>query len=172
MGRRRWIVAAALIGAAALGSPALAAGDDALARMLRGESAMTGKKLDRAIEHAAEFPLGDRRNPVRVTMPQGQRLYLARLRCSDGQTPSFYRAGNAGFGPFGNIIDIYIVTCADGTPARSEIYMDMYHAGFMETRPVPGFTTGPADRAPPPASPPAPPPPTQPAQVGVPDPTG
>lgn len=111
-----------------------------LERMMAGESALQGKKLESAIRKAEESPLGSQANPVRVSMPAGQRAYLARLRCSDGQAPRFERHGNAGPGPFGNIVDIYAVECQGGTPASSTVFMDMYHRGFAESRAVPGFT--------------------------------
>lgn len=118
--------------------PALA-GDSALERMMRGESAMQGKKLEKAIAKAEQHPLGSRENPVRVTMPVGQRAYLSRQRCSDGKAPEFQRAGNVGPGPYDNIVDLYIVVCKDGEPKRSEVFMDMYHSPHAEQRPLPGF---------------------------------
>ena len=110
-------------------------------RIMAGESWLQGKELEAAIAKAEQHPLGSAENPVRTTMPQGQRLYLSRLRCSDGQAPKFYRQGNVGVGVFGNIVDLYIVTCEGGEPRESKVYMDMYHGGFIETRPVPGFTS-------------------------------
>ena len=118
-------------------SPALA--DKALDRMMRGESYLQGKDLEKAIEKAEQHPLGSAQNPVRTTRPQGQRLYLSRLRCSDGKAPSFYRQGNVGPGPFGNIVDLYKVSCGEAEPRESDVYMDMYHGGFIESRIVPGF---------------------------------
>lgn len=134
--------------AAALGLLLLGAGsalaapseDEVLARMIRGESAVQGAELEAAIRKADGSPLGSQANPVRVAMPVGERGYLARLRCSDGQAPSFSRDGSFGHGPYGNILDRYTVLCAGGTPASSAVFMDMYHAGFAEPRPVPGFT--------------------------------
>lgn len=119
-------------------SPAVAR--DPLADMLAGKSAVQGRKLKKAIEKADTQPLGSDANPVRSTGPQGQRAYLARLRCEDGRQPAFERMGSMGIGPFGNIIDAYSVQCQDSQPADTTIYMDLYHAGYVETRPVPGFT--------------------------------
>ena len=119
-------------------SPALA--DKAIDRMMAGESFLQGKDLEKAIRKADEQPLGSAQNPVRVTMPQGQRLYLSRLRCSDGQAPRYYRAGNVGPGPFGNIVDLYKVSCPGAQPLETDVYMDMYHGGFIESRIVQGFT--------------------------------
>ena len=131
-----WIFAALAL--AGLAAPAQA--DDALARMLRGESAMQGKQLERAIAKAEAHPLGSLENPVRAAMPQGQRAYLAQLRCSDGAAPAVQRAGNVGLGIYGNIIDHYVLRCATGAPVEASVYMDMYHPGHTEARAVPGFT--------------------------------
>ena len=113
--------------------------DAMLGMMMRGESQMNGGELEAAIEAASAYPLGSRENPVRAHMPPGQRAYLSRLRCSDTSRPSFSRAGNLGPGVYGNIVDLYIVTCSGGEPERAEIVMDMYHAGYAEEEPVPGF---------------------------------
>jgi hypothetical protein len=118
-----------------------AANDDiSLDRALAGQSQTSGSKLDRAIAAAAKHPFGSKLNPVRASMPQGQHAYLRRLRCSDGQAPQFDRIGNYGLGVYGNIIDGYAVDCGSAAPGKVEIFMDMYHAGYVETRPVPGFT--------------------------------
>lgn len=119
-----------------------AAADKALDRMMAGESYLQGKDLEKALKQAEEHPLGSAQNPVRTTMPQGQRLYLSRLRCSDGKAPAYYRKGNVGAGPFGNIVDLYKVSCPGAEPLESDIYMDMYHGGFIESRIVPGFADG------------------------------
>lgn len=136
----RWqTIVKAGIAALLLGAPPAQAGD-ALSDMLAGKSAMKGKKLEKAIEKADANPLGSEANPVRAAMPQGQRAYLASLRCADGKAPAFDRIGNMGVGTFGNIVDAYSVRCEGSEPAESQIYMDMYHAGYAETRAVPGFT--------------------------------
>ena len=83
--------------------------------------------------------LGSKTAPVRCDNPGGERAYLQRLRCPDGTTPSFNRVGSMGYGGYGNIVDLYSVRCAD-TGKTHEIYMDMYHPGYVEKLPVPGFT--------------------------------
>jgi hypothetical protein len=113
---------------------------DPLADMMAGKSATKGKKLQKAIEKADAHPLGSEQNPVRAAMPQGQRAYLADLRCSDGKPPEFNRIGNMGIGTFGNIVDAYSLRCEGSEPAASTIYMDMYHAGYREKRAPLGFT--------------------------------
>ena len=127
------------LAASLLGAVPAQAGDP-LEDMLAGKSSMKGKALEDAILRADEHPLGSEENPVRAAQPQGQRAYLARLRCADGKAPQFTRSGNVGIGTFNNIVDAYVATCPGSEPASSNIYMDMYHAGYVETRPVPGFT--------------------------------
>jgi hypothetical protein len=100
---------------------------------------LQGRTLARAVEKAAAYPFGSQQNPVRASMPVGQRAYLARLRCSDNSAPTFSREGSFGIGPYGSIMDRYAVTCATGTPATASVYMDMYH-DHVEAAAVPGFT--------------------------------
>ena len=118
--------------------------DPSLQRQLAGESQVSGSALERRIAAAARHPLGSRENPVRAEMPAGQRAYLDRLRCANGQAPTYGRIGNFGFGVFGNIIDGYRVNCGNAQPGQVDIFMDMYHRGHVENRPVPGFTIVPA----------------------------
>lgn len=117
-----------------LASLALAGTHSATAQLGDG---LSGKKLVRAIESAQAHPFGSDKNPVRAQGPAGERAYLRRLRCADGQAPAFERQGSAGIGPYGNILDIYAVQCAGG--AAQSVYIDMYH-GHVEPQPVPGFT--------------------------------
>jgi len=88
---------------------------------------------------AAAHPLGSTANPVRATMPQGQRAYLQRLRCANGRAPSVERVGSVGESPYGNIMDHYAVDCRRSAPGRVDVYMDMYHF-HVEEAPAPGFT--------------------------------
>lgn len=103
-----------------------------------------GTDLQARIASAARSPLGSKENPVRVNMPQGERAYLARLRCGDGAVPVYQRAGSFGPGAFGSIIDGYDVICAGGAPKPGLIFMDMYHPDHDETAAPPGFTLVPA----------------------------
>jgi hypothetical protein len=106
-----------------------------------GLKGMSGKKLAKAIAKAERNPLGSKANPVRENMPEGQLAYLSRLRCADGKAPAFDRAGSVGTGVYGNIVDLYSVTCPGAAP--TDVYMDMYHDG-PENRPLPGFTIAPS----------------------------
>lgn len=83
-------------------------------------------------------PLGAKTNPVRCESPRGERAYLSRLRCPDGERPTFARIGSFGPGPYGNIIDGYMVKCEGREEAT--VFMDMYHEGYVEKEAVPGFT--------------------------------
>ena len=81
-------------------------------------------------------PLGSRTNPIRCDYPEGERAYLDRLRCADGSIPRYSRQGSTGKGPYGNMLDHYIVICGG---QRNEVFMDMYHKDFVETAAVSGF---------------------------------
>jgi hypothetical protein len=94
-------------------------------------------KRQQAIVDAA--PLGSEGNPVRCEAPKGERAYLNRLRCPSGDAPVYERAGSVGEGPYKTIMDVYEVMCAEWPDAVS-IYMDMYHTGYTESRPVPQFS--------------------------------
>ncbi len=137
---RKVLMMLAIGGAALLAVPAQAQKVSNPARDMMqtlGSPGLRGKALDEAIRRAEAQPLGSAENPIRENQPQGEHAYLARLRCADGSRPSASRDGNVGDGIYGNIVDLYTVTCA-GQPAV-KLYMDMYQDG-PETRPVPGFT--------------------------------
>jgi hypothetical protein len=102
-------------------------------------SHLKGAALEGALTKAAAHPLGSKENPARANMPPGQRAYLERLRCSDGNAPAFHQGGSVGEGPFGSIMDVYELKCLGGTPATASVYMDMYH-DHSEDRSIPGFT--------------------------------
>lgn len=144
---RRGSAGAAILAAMALGLASVSAAPvqaQDFMELLGGPKAPSGKKLKKLIEKAQAHPLGSQENPVRAEMPQGQRSYLARLRCADGTVPQFERVGNFGVGVYGRIIDGYEVLCEASTPEKSMIFMDMYHPGHREAAAVPGFTIEPA----------------------------
>lgn len=93
--------------------------------------------LAEAIAAAQAHPLGSRDNPVRVGGPEGERAYLARLRCADGSSPQVGTRMDAGVGAFGTVIAAYPVRCA---AAEARIAFDMYHEEHVETRAPAGFT--------------------------------
>ena len=95
--------------------------------------------LAEAIAAAAAHPLGSRENPVRVGGPEGERAYIARLRCGDGSAPRVGQRSSAGVGAFGTIVDVYPLDCGAAAPGRIELIMDMYHAEHSEDRAPAGF---------------------------------
>lgn len=90
---------------------------------------------------ADKFPLGSKENPVRVGGPEGQRNYLSRLVCDNNEQVSAYdRLGSSDIGPFGGVMDIYEVICdTDKGVVKHEVFLDMYHHDYVETRPAAGF---------------------------------
>jgi hypothetical protein len=110
-------------------------------QMLREMGLAPGQDdLAEALAAAAAHPLGTRENPVRVGGPEGERAYIARLRCGDGTPPRVGQRANAGIGAFGTIVDLYPLDCGSAAPGRFELVMDMYHEEHRETRAPAGFT--------------------------------
>lgn len=105
-------------------------------------NSLSPEELSRRLEEGAQRPLGTRENPVRVFMPEGERDYLSRLRCSNSRAPAFERIGSYGPKPgvYGHIVDAYQVICRSGEPPATAIFMDMYFADYVETAAPPGFT--------------------------------
>ena len=99
-------------------------------------------EYERELAAAAAFPLGSLQNPVRVAGPDGERAYLARLRCGDGSQPRIGAARPGGSGGFGNLVDVVAVDCASA-PGRAEIRLDVYHEEHQVRSPPPGFTLAP-----------------------------
>ena len=95
---------------------------------------------EQAIRAAAAYPLGTVQNPVRVGGPEGERAYLARLRCADGSAPTIGRRGSAGVGAFGSITASYHLDCGAAAPGKLELVMDMYHSEHREGRAPSGLT--------------------------------
>ena len=89
---------------------------------------------------ADAHPLGSLENPVRVGGPEGERAYLGRLRCQDGQAPQVGTRRDAGIGAFGSVVAAYELSC--GGQAR-RVAFDMYHAEHVENRAPAGFTLRP-----------------------------
>lgn len=137
---RATMALAALCLAGCAANPAGSSMDRSLQKAMNGQSQMEGRQLDAAVQRAERNPLGSKSNPVRAQMPPGEIAYLRRLRCGDGTAPTFSRMGSFGDGPYGNIIDGYQVDCGSAAPGRVQVFMDMYHPGFIESRPVPGVT--------------------------------
>ena len=88
-------------------------------------------------ETVTKGKLGRQTNPVRCDGALGQRAYLDRLRDYSDQPVSYKRSGTHPGGPYGNALDSYTVAYHDGY--SQEVFMDMYHPGFVEKEPPPGF---------------------------------
>ena len=92
-----------------------------------------------AIAAANAHPLGTADNPVRVGGPEGERAYLARLRCGDGSVPRIGTRADAGTGAFGTLVAAFPIDCGAAAPGKASIVMDMYHEENSEDRAPPGF---------------------------------
>ena len=137
-----------LLAAAASSAPASA--QKLGARTAAPEQSMAGigegssdAEYERELAAAAAFPLGSLQNPVRVSGPDGERAYLARLRCADGSQPRIGAARPGGSGGFGNLVDVVAVDCAAAMPGRAEIRLDVYHEEHQVRSPPPGFSLAP-----------------------------
>jgi hypothetical protein len=95
--------------------------------------------LEQEVAAAAVHPLGSLGNPVRVGGPEGERAYLARLRCSDGSRPEIGARAPGGIGAFGSLVGLYPLICRGTPPSRIDLLMDMYHDEHRETRAPPGL---------------------------------
>ena len=89
---------------------------------------------------AAAHPLGTLDNPVRVGGPDGERAYLARLRCANGAVPAIGPRREGGVGAYGSIVAAFPLDCGNAAPGRFTIVLDMYHAEHRETAAPAGFT--------------------------------
>jgi hypothetical protein len=133
-----------LLAAALLAAPALAqapreqspAPRDVLQAVGAGN---TDQALADAIAAAAAHPLGSVQNPIRVAGPEGERAYLARLRCADGRAPAIGTRAAAGVGAYGSIVDAYTLDCGAAAPGKVSLVMDKYHEENPERGAPAGF---------------------------------
>lgn len=94
----------------------------------------TDAALAAAITAADAHPLGTIENPIRVAGPEGERAYLARLRCADGRSPAIGARAQTGIGAYGSMVDSYPVDCGAAAPGRVSLVLDKYHEENPETR--------------------------------------
>jgi hypothetical protein len=106
--------------------------------MLQGLNVSPDAEEEAAAAAAARFPLGTIDNPVRVGGPDGERNYLARLRCTDGSRPRIGPRVQGGAGGFGSTVAAYSAECP-GAPSAT-IMLDMYHEEHREDQAPAGFT--------------------------------
>jgi hypothetical protein len=128
---------AAALAAAQPASPPIGQRTNAPEQMIPGLGLAPDAGEDPAIAAAAAFPLGSKENPVRVGGPEGERAYLARLRCADGSMPQLGPRTSQGVGAFGSVVSGYELQCA---AVRTMLIMDMYHEEHREDRAPPGLT--------------------------------
>jgi hypothetical protein len=143
------LAAAALATALPAASPAVSPSVQAPklgARTAPPEKSMAGigegssdAEVARAIEAAAAFPVGSLQNPVRVAGPDGERAWLARLRCGDGSRPRIGVQRPGGTGAFGNVVDLAPLDCGAAAPERADILIDIYQEEHPQEAPPPGF---------------------------------
>ena len=101
-----------------------------------------GSQVDTVPNAAGRFGY-DQTNPIPVHKQHGELEYLAALRCECGGPFVFHRVGSFGHGPDGHIVDGYDLVC--GTRRhRTQLFMDMYHAGPSSLLPE-GLTKGPPE---------------------------
>ena len=112
-------------------------GEASFIDMMGGSSASEATRIAARLQGK---PLGSADNPIRTYMPEGQRAYLARLRCADGKTPGIFPRGQGGIGAYGSLVDLFAVDCGAASPGRVEIAMDGYQEEHQETRAPDGFT--------------------------------
>jgi hypothetical protein len=98
------------------------------------------EEMSQAIAAAEQHPLGSLENPVRVAGPDGERAYLARLHCADGNAVRVGARREAGVDPYGSVAGAYEVICGRET---SRLVFDMYQEEHQETRAPAGFTLAP-----------------------------
>ena len=96
--------------------------------------------LEAAIRAAEAHPLGTLANPIRVGGPEGERAYLARLRCPGGAAPNIGPRSEGGVDAYGTLAGAYDVACG---AAATRLVFDMYHEEHVEVRAPVGFTLTP-----------------------------
>lgn len=104
------------------------------------EGGSVDEELARQVAAAAAHPLGTAENPVRVGGPEGERSYLARLRCSNGKAPVLGARSAAGTGAYGSVVASYSLDCGGAAAGRKSIILDMYHAEHDERSAPAGYT--------------------------------
>jgi hypothetical protein len=92
---------------------------------------------------AANYPLGSLQNPIRVVGPEGERAYLARLRCGDGSLPRIGAQRPGGTDAFGNVADLAPADCGGAAPAHADLHIDIYQEEHVLEAAPAGFQLAP-----------------------------
>ena len=99
--------------------------------------------LAQEIAAASAHPLGSLLNPVRVGGPEGERAYIARLRCADGTRPKVGPRADGEVGGFGSLVSVYPLDCGAVAPGRTALMRDPYHEEHREDRAPAGLAIEP-----------------------------
>ncbi len=102
-------------------------------QMVREQVMQSGFEADLA--EIAKHPFASPGNPIRASGAEGVYEYINKLSCPNSGRPFSRRTGSAGDGPYGFIIDSYMVGCHfSGTTDFYSIYIDLYHPETDTTR--------------------------------------
>ena len=134
-----------ILAAAAAAVPAAAQEPPRLGQRTTSPEAMVAQmnqaspedEMREQIAAAEAHPLGTAQNPIRVAGPQGERAYLARLRCPGGTVPRIGARGEGGVGGYGSVVSAYELSCGDRV---SRLLFDIYQEEYVETRAPAGFS--------------------------------
>jgi hypothetical protein len=96
-------------------------------------------ELRQQVAAASAYPLGTIDNPVRAGGPEGERSYLARLRCADGSIPRVGAGRPGGTGAFGSVVDLFPLDCGAAAPGKAALMIDKYDEEHVENQAPPGF---------------------------------
>jgi hypothetical protein len=138
-----FIVAAAAFGASAAPAQPRPGDRTTSPDQMLAEIGDSDAAYEQAVAEAATHPLGSLANPVRVGGPEGERAYLARLRCAGGARPTIGRRRSGGVGAFGTTVDLFPLDCGTAAPGRFDVVLDMYHEEHREKSAPPGFDIDP-----------------------------
>ena len=81
-------------------------------------------------------PLGSKENPIKCDGPAGEIQYLRRLSGPNHEPLVFERMGSISVKGNPNYLDLTKARSLFDNDISYEIYLDMYHSGHQEQRPV------------------------------------
>src|SRR4051812_36524017 len=113
---RRLLLLLLLAAAPAAGAPKIGQRTAAPSQLAPATVLDPEAEIRDAIAAAEAHPLGTAANPVRAAGPEGERAYIARLRCSDGKPPQIASRGKGGVGAYGSVVDLFVLDCGVAAP--------------------------------------------------------
>lgn len=94
----------------------------------------------RPVHEIEAYPFGTRQNPVLVHGVQGEWQYLTALKCQDNTPVNFERLGSVESGPYGYILDAFLLSCLVNNEFEEYIvYIDIYHDDLRYSKGVFGL---------------------------------